>query len=119
VIETDHTAVQSVLTKSNPSPRIARWGLALAGIKLYIKPRKGSSNQNADALSRLPNPTEIARFRIDDLPSATVYSIMELTVDSLVDHQHNEDRLLNIIYDLENIVDSPYNEKYPTTKNLL
>jgi len=112
VVETDNTAVQSVLTKSNPSPRIPRWGLALAGIKLHIKPRKGTTNQNADALSRLPNPIEKARFSIDDLPPATVYSIMDMTADTLVDHQHREDRLLNIIHDFENIDDSPYNEKF-------
>jgi len=55
IVYTDHTAVTAVLCEANPSSRIARWGLALAGFHLIIQPRKGSSNQNADSLSRLPD----------------------------------------------------------------
>jgi len=55
-VETDHTAVSAVLNKPNANSRIARWRTALAGTNLKIQPRKGTNNQNADALSRLPNP---------------------------------------------------------------
>jgi len=65
IVHTDHTAVTAVLCKANPSSRIARWGLALAGFHLTIQPRKGSKNQNADALSRLPDITAPATFDIE------------------------------------------------------
>jgi len=66
IVQTDHTAVKSVLQKSNPSSRIARWGLALSGFELDIQPRKGTSNGNADALSRLPMQFSKPCFDIEE-----------------------------------------------------
>lgn len=65
IVETDHTAVKAVLEKSNSNPRIARWGLALSGINLDVRPKKGNTNKNADALSRTPDKNGIAVTDID------------------------------------------------------
>lgn len=52
-IVTDHAALQYILTKANPSARIARWGLALQEYQLEIKHRPGKNHGNVDALSRI------------------------------------------------------------------
>lgn len=53
IIVTDHAALQYILKKPNPSPRIARWGLALQEYDLEIRHRPGKNHGNVDALSRL------------------------------------------------------------------
>jgi len=64
-VQTDHVAVKQILERPNPNARIARWGLALAGVKLDIQPRRGTANGNADALSRAPKATDASEFDID------------------------------------------------------
>jgi len=52
-IVTDHSALQQVLTKPNPSGQIARWGLELQDLQeLTIRHRPGRKHNNVDALSR-------------------------------------------------------------------
>jgi len=50
---TDHSALQYILKKNNPSPRIARWGLALQEYEFEVRHRAGRNHTNVDALSRL------------------------------------------------------------------
>lgn len=52
-VVTDHAALQYILKKTNPSPRICRWGLALQEYDFDVKHRPGVKNSNVDALSRL------------------------------------------------------------------
>jgi len=65
LVQTDHMAVKQILEKPNANARVARWGLALAGIQLDIQPRRGTANGNADALSRAPRKSEHSAFDID------------------------------------------------------
>lgn len=52
-IVTDHSAIQQVLMKPNPSARISRWTLALSEFQnLIIKHKARKKHTNADALSR-------------------------------------------------------------------
>jgi transposase InsO family protein len=53
VIQTDHSALQSLLTHKEPQGRLARWVLSLQPYQFVIRHRPGSANANADALSRL------------------------------------------------------------------
>ena len=57
VIETDHHSLQWLMTAKTPA-RLVRWALRLSEFDFEIKYRKGSSNSNADALSRLPTADE-------------------------------------------------------------
>lgn len=58
IVQTDHIALQTIRnTKEIHSGRMARWVLALQEYEPFeVQYRKGSSNGNADALSRLPLP---------------------------------------------------------------
>jgi hypothetical protein len=53
-VYTDHSALQWFLSLSNPTGRLARWGVRLSCFDFTIKHRKGSDNIIPDALSRLP-----------------------------------------------------------------
>ena len=58
-LNTDHKPLQSLFSESKPVPamasgRIQCWALALASYEYIIKFKKGPTNTNADALSRLP-----------------------------------------------------------------
>jgi len=98
-VETDHTAVKAVLQKPNPSPRIARWGLALADVQLTLVPRKGSTNQNADCLSRLPNRHENCFYDIDALCFRNVCAVQSSNGNKFDwnKFQVNDDKLREII----------------------
>ena len=56
-VYTDHEALKSLLNTPQPSGKLARWGMAIQELNLSIKHRSGSTNANADALSRSPLPT--------------------------------------------------------------
>ena len=52
-VVTDHSALQWLMNKQEPTGRLARWSIKLQGYNFTIKHRKGTQHQNADALSRL------------------------------------------------------------------
>lgn len=54
VVETDHESLKWLLEAKAPA-RLVRWALRLSEFQFEIRHRKGSQNDNADALSRLPN----------------------------------------------------------------
>ncbi|KAG8194442.1 hypothetical protein JTE90_011051 [Oedothorax gibbosus] len=61
---TDHRPLPSILSENKPVPpvaaaRIQRWALTLSAYAYKIQFRKGSSNGNADACSRLPLQTRV------------------------------------------------------------
>ena len=53
-IVTDHRPLEFLMSKKEPTGRLARWSLFLQPFNLHIKYRPGKSNQNADCLSRIP-----------------------------------------------------------------
>ena len=57
-VVTDHAALRQLLAKSEPDGRVARWLAALQEFRFTVLHRPGTSNSNADALSRGPAPAE-------------------------------------------------------------
>lgn len=51
-VYTDHSALKWFLSLSNPTGRLARWGVRLSSFNFEIKHRKGADNIIPDALSR-------------------------------------------------------------------
>lgn len=126
IVETDHSAVKSVLTKQNANSRIARWGIALSGYTLDIRQRKGSQNQNADTLSRFPNPNAKPVFDIDD----SILSIGILTSSNATTHsasaelinihtQKTDLKLASIIVALESGKQNNFTSSYKISNNML
>ena len=66
----DSQAVKSLLKMPHPSSRLARMGLALQDMDLTFEYRPGWTNQNADTLSRNPQPQEPQKTKGDALASA-------------------------------------------------
>ena len=51
-LETDHRALEYLLTARLTNKRLIRWALQLQGLHFVIKHRSGAKNANADGLSR-------------------------------------------------------------------
>ena len=51
---TDHKPLEWLMSKSEPSGRLARWALKIQEFDITIGYRAGKTNQNADSLSRIP-----------------------------------------------------------------
>lgn len=53
-VYTDHSALKWFLSISNPTGRLARWGVRLSSFNFTLKHRRGVDNVIPDALSRVP-----------------------------------------------------------------
>jgi hypothetical protein len=51
---TDHRPLEWLMSKKEPSGRLARWALKIQEYNITIGYRPGKTNQNADSLSRIP-----------------------------------------------------------------
>ena len=58
VLQTDHRALEHLLTAKLVNKRLSRWALRLQGFSFTIVYRPGTANANADALSRQDWPTD-------------------------------------------------------------
>lgn len=67
-IYTDHSALKWFLSLSNPTGRLARWGVRISSFNFEIKHRRGKDNVVPDALSRCP----IAAIADSDISSVPV-----------------------------------------------
>lgn len=70
-LKTDHEPLVGLFKENRPIPstaasRIQRWAITLGAYKYTIKYKPGSSNQNADALSRLPVPASETEQQMQD-----------------------------------------------------
>ena len=74
VVYTNHEALKSLLNTTQPSGKLARWGMALQELDLTILHRSGKANANADALSRCAQPTSDAMELA--LPSRVVANLL-------------------------------------------
>ena len=54
VIQTDHRSLEWLDRLKENNSRLCRWSLALQPFNFVVQYRKGTQNQNADALSRVP-----------------------------------------------------------------
>ena len=84
-IESDHQPLSHLFneTKGVPqmaSSRIQRWALTLSAYQYSIRYKPGKSLSNADALSRLPQPTTIS---VDGLPGDLVHLINHLATTGI------------------------------------
>ena len=84
VLHTDHQPLQW-LSAQKMEGRLCRWALALQEFDFTIKYRRGSSNANADALSRVPT-----------IPStcAGTVTVPEITLEDVAQEQ-GKDEVLN------------------------
>ena len=57
-VHTDHQALTSLMTLKQPKGRLSRWQVTLMPFDMIISHRKGTENQDADAISRLCLETE-------------------------------------------------------------
>ena len=80
VLHTDHQPLQW-LSAQKMEGRLCRWALALQEFDFTIKYRRGSSNANADALSRVP--TILSTF-------AGTVTVPELTLEDVAQEQSKE-----------------------------
>ena len=58
VLQTDHRALEHLLTAKLANKRLSRWALRLQGFSFTIVYRPGTANANVDALSRQDWPTD-------------------------------------------------------------
>src|SRR5688572_14770648 len=67
VLVTDHSALKWLQTSKLPKGQKTRWVMELQQYEFTIKHRPGKANANADALSRIPNETEVffLNFELD------------------------------------------------------
>ena len=64
---TDHRPLEWLMSKNEPSGRLARWALKIQEFNIEIGYRAGKHNQNADTLSRIPLPlVATVTFNKDD-----------------------------------------------------
>ena len=70
LIETDHSALVSLLTKPSLNARIQRWALIMSTFNPKIKYRKGTDNWVADHLSRLFEGLDEDGARFSELQTA-------------------------------------------------
>ena len=54
VVYTEHAALKYLMSKQDAKPKLIRWALLLQEFDIKVRDRKGSENQVADHLSRLP-----------------------------------------------------------------
>ena len=89
VVDTDHTAVKSILKAANPTGKHARWWTRVygRGIKeVTIRYRAGRENVNSDALSRSPRlPAPNVGIAQDEVQVSTISSA------SLQDYSDDQD----------------------------
>ena len=58
IVRTDHQALKWLFSMKEPRAMIARWIEVLSQYDFTIEYRKGTKHQNADSLSRCPNPRD-------------------------------------------------------------
>ena len=80
-VHTDHSALRWLFTVEEPSGRLIRWRLRLAEFNFNIAYKKGTCNQQADALSRLHTLAETVHEDWDDIPSFILSDLSEESAD--------------------------------------
>ena len=95
---TDHQPLKYMFTVENPANRLARWLDRLKNYNFNIEYRKGNTNGNADALSRMVSEDVTVEERERDEPISV--NAIVLTSDKINSDQL-EDEDIKWIYDLK------------------
>lgn len=66
-VRTDHQAISWLFSFKEPKSRIARWIGVLSAYDFSIEYRPGNKHQNADFMSRCPNPIDCECPNMDNL----------------------------------------------------
>ena len=91
---TDHNPLTSLKSMKDTGGRLTRWLLFLQQFNFTVEYKKGTSNKNADALSRRPPR--------DSSPIATIATDMcSASTNSLVQAQHEDRQLVQLRQHLE------------------
>ena len=64
----DHKPLRELLKKKDTSAKLARWALCLQDYDIDIEYRSGKTNQNADCLSRIPEPDSNTKTQPEQTP---------------------------------------------------
>ena len=102
---TDHRPLEWLMSKNEPAGRLARWALKIQEYDIKIGYRSGKTNQNADCLSRIPQPliatitpkyqTEWADAqREDEYCKALIESLEQENAQTLLNYQMTENKEL-------------------------
>jgi hypothetical protein len=75
-VYTDHEALKSLLNTTQPSGKLARWGMAIQELEIKILHHSGCHNGNADALSRCPLPCASEPTSVEDSSGTDSVSIL-------------------------------------------
>lgn len=65
IVRSDHRPLKFLFSMKNPSGRIARWIEILSGYDFEVQYRQASRHQNADSMSRCPNPKDCSCLDTD------------------------------------------------------
>ena len=87
-IITDHSALQWLLTRKNPTGRLGRWVQELQGYDFEVIHRKGTCNVVPDALSRMFEDTEKSEGKSES--EILAISIIKETTDEWYKKRYNQ-----------------------------
>ena len=76
-VVTDHMSLVYIKNHTKVKGRVARWAIELQNYTFTVIHRKGSSNTNADAISRLENLPQQETNYDDSAPHADMFSVTE------------------------------------------
>lgn len=93
-IYTDHKTRKFFLNTSQPSGKLAWWGMALQELDLKIVHRAGKHNSNADALSCSPLPDANDDHPTEEVVAAVTWEAAKAAVSMMEEslgHQQRQD----------------------------
>ena len=107
-VHTDHGSLAWLMKVKDPTGRLARWALQLKQYNFQVIHRSGSSNGNADALSRRPYPTPLNSLSFEHLVPVDTITVPFAALDhpcpppeTLYKLQREDSNLKDIIHYLE------------------
>ena len=98
MVKVDHQPLKALMEIENPTNKLARWIDRLNNYKFTIEYRKGTTNGNADALSRMMDNTVIPE---DEIPEETIMINAIHTQHNYLSIEQLSDDDIKWLYDLK------------------